>query len=114
MLLVPDLVTAFTAAPEWMPFWALRPPVATLNSCSASGNGNGHVQVVLRVVVHGPVEHVRDAEGLAARHGDAETSRKRALRRGDGLHRRSRDHHQFNCVAPLSGNGRISSFVRPR
>ena len=38
---VPDLVTALTAAPECTPFCALNPLVATLNSCSASGNGNG-------------------------------------------------------------------------
>ena len=39
--LVPDLVTALTEAPEWTPFCADRPLVATLNSCSASGNGSG-------------------------------------------------------------------------
>jgi hypothetical protein len=40
-LFVPDLVTALTDAPECMPFCAERPLVATLNSCSASGNGSG-------------------------------------------------------------------------
>jgi hypothetical protein len=39
--LVPDLVTALTEAPEWTPFCAERPLVATLNSWSASGNGIG-------------------------------------------------------------------------
>ena len=33
--LVPDLVTAFTDAPECMPLCADRPLVATRNSCSA-------------------------------------------------------------------------------
>ena len=42
-LLVPDLVTAFTDAAECMPFCAERPLVATLNSCSASGNGSGRL-----------------------------------------------------------------------
>jgi hypothetical protein len=40
-LLVPERVTALTDAPECIPFCAERPLVATLNSCSASGNGNG-------------------------------------------------------------------------
>ena len=39
--LVPDFVTALTEAPECIPFWADRPLVATLNSCSASGKGSG-------------------------------------------------------------------------
>ena len=38
---VPDLVTALTDAPECMPFCGRQTAVATLNSCSASGNGNG-------------------------------------------------------------------------
>jgi hypothetical protein len=40
-LFVPDLVTAFTDAAECIPLAAACPLVATLNSCSASGNGNG-------------------------------------------------------------------------
>jgi hypothetical protein len=41
--LVPDLVTAFTEAAECMPFCAAWPLVLTLNSCSASGKGNGRL-----------------------------------------------------------------------
>jgi hypothetical protein len=42
---VPDLVTAFTVAPECVPFSAERPLVATRNSCSASGKGNGRFRL---------------------------------------------------------------------
>ena len=40
-VLVPDLVTALTAAAPCIPFCADRPLVATRNSCSASGKGSG-------------------------------------------------------------------------
>ena len=38
--LVPDFVTALTAAPDLTPFCAVSPLVATRNSWSASGNGS--------------------------------------------------------------------------
>ena len=41
--LVPDFVTALTAAADWNPFCAERPLVATRNSWSASGNGSGRL-----------------------------------------------------------------------
>jgi hypothetical protein len=44
-LLVPDFTTALTDADECMPFSAERPLVATRNSCSASGNGNGRLEL---------------------------------------------------------------------
>src|SRR5471032_1960347 len=37
----PDLVTTFTVAPGWIPKRDDTALVSTLNSCSASGNGNG-------------------------------------------------------------------------
>ena len=43
--LVPDFVTAFTEAPAFTPFCAVRPLVATWNSCSASGNGSGMLEL---------------------------------------------------------------------
>src|SRR6185295_539890 len=43
--LVPDLVTALTAAPECMPFCAVRALVSARNSCSASGNGSGRFRL---------------------------------------------------------------------
>ncbi len=45
-VLVPDFVTALTEAPACIPFCAERPLVATLNSCSASGNGSGRFRLV--------------------------------------------------------------------
>src|SRR5262249_29021579 len=38
---VPDLVTTLTTDPGCRPYCADRPLVCTLNSCNASGNGNG-------------------------------------------------------------------------
>ena len=38
---VPDFVTMFTTAPAPIPYWAERLSVCTLNSCTASGFGNG-------------------------------------------------------------------------
>ena len=51
--------------------------------------------------MHGAVEHVRHAEGLAARHRHAKTSGQCALRRGDRLHGRAGDHHQFDGVSTV-------------
>jgi hypothetical protein len=53
---------------RWNPFWAVRPLVATRNSCSASGNGNGKFRVLLRVVVLRAVEAVAHAGGKSSRH----------------------------------------------
>ena len=39
-------VGALTEAPACIPFCAERPLVATLNSCSASGNGSGRLRLV--------------------------------------------------------------------
>ena len=44
-VLVPDLVTAFTDAPECMPACGESALVSTRNSCSASGNGSGRFRL---------------------------------------------------------------------
>ena len=60
--------------------------------------GERQVQVVLRVVVHGAVEQVRHAEGLAAGDRDAHAAGHRPVRRLRDLHGRARDHHELDRV----------------
>ena len=51
---VPDFVTAFTVPPECTPFSAESPLVATRNSCSASGNGNGMLRLSYGLLCEAP------------------------------------------------------------
>ena len=99
--LVPDFVTALTDAPECMPFCAVRPLVATRNSCSASGNGQRQVRVVLRIVVHGAVEQVRDAERQSARDRDVHAAGEAAAVRAARVHGRAGQHEQARHLASL-------------
>ena len=72
---VPDFVTAFTVAPEWTPFSAESPLVATRNSCNASGNGSGMPRLSYGVVVRGAIEQVRHAERKASGHARKDRAR---------------------------------------
>src|SRR5215510_10518015 len=91
---VPDLVIAFTDAPECMPFCAVSPVVATRNSCSASGKRQRQIGVVLRVVVHRAVEEVRDAERQSAGDRHVRAACEAAAVRTSRVHRCTREHEQ--------------------
>jgi hypothetical protein len=65
------------------------------------GERQRQVGVVLRVVVHGAVEQIRDAEGKAAADRDVDAAAHAAAVRDTGLHGGAAQHDEVGDLAPL-------------
>ena len=59
------------------------------------------IHVLLRVVVHRPVEDVGDGGGQPARHRNAHAARHASVVDDAGLHRRARQHKEIGDLPPL-------------
>ncbi len=65
------------------------------------GEGQRQVRVVLRIVVHGAVEQVGDAEGQSAGHGHIHGAPEAAAVRAARIHGRADHHEQARHLPPL-------------
>ena len=99
--LVPDFVTAFTDAPECMPFCGAQAARGDAEFLQRVREGQRQVQVVVGVVVHRAVERVGDAVRQAAADRDRDAARVVARRRRLLIDRRSGEHQQAGHLAPL-------------